>query len=83
MRYLIAALASLVTLGVINPARAREFAVTIDGVRKASGMLRVAVMSEAAWEGNDQPVAVRRVAVQKSIDGKGRGPVNIATLPEA
>ena len=62
MKYLIAALLSLVTSGVINPARARELAATIDGVKMTSGMLLVAVMSEAAWDGKDKPWAVRVTA---------------------
>ena len=82
MKYLIAALLSLMTIGAINTARAGELAVMIDGVKKASGMLLVAVMSEAAWDGKDKPLAVRKVAAQEAIDGKGQITVKFADLAE-
>jgi uncharacterized protein (DUF2141 family) len=79
MKYLIAALASLVTFGVINPARAGEFAVTIDGIKEASDMLLVAVKSAAPWGGRDNPQLWRKLhfSAVKAEVGPAPGPMLI------
>lgn len=82
MKYLIAALFSLATVGAFTPLYAGELAITIDGIKKASGTLVVTVMNEAAWNGKATPLVVRNVAAQGAIDGKGKLAVTIAGLPE-
>ena len=58
MKYLVAALFSFVTTGVINLPRMGELAVTIGGVKMASGTLLVALTSEAAGTAGDKPPEV-------------------------